>query len=59
MSGKVQHIAGLRAWPKGIYPLEAEVELLIRTRGGRFASSTMPWIEAGEDPGWWVDRADG
>ena len=48
--------AGLRAWAKGIYPLEAGVELLVRTSGGRFASSGMPWIQAGEGPGrWWVD----
>lgn len=48
--------AGLRAWAKGVYPLEAGVELLIRTSGGRFAGSAQPWIEAGDDPGgWWVD----
>lgn len=26
--------AGLRAWAKGIYPLEAGVELLLRAAGG-------------------------
>ena len=54
MNTTVQHTAaGLRVWAKGIYPLEAGVELLIRTSGGRFASSALPWIRAGEDPGWW------
>ena len=54
MNATVEHTAaGLRAWAKGIYPLEAGVELLIRTSGGRFASSALPWIRAGEDPGWW------
>lgn len=54
MNATVQHTAsGPRAWAKGIYPLEAGVELLIRTSGGRFASSVLPWIRAGEDPGWW------
>lgn len=45
--------AGLRAWARGIYPLEAGVELLIRTSVGRFASATQPWIRPGKDPGWW------
>jgi hypothetical protein len=45
--------AGLRAWARGIYPLEAGVELLIRTCGGRFASASQPWVRHGEDPGWW------
>ncbi len=44
---------GLRAWVRGIYPLEAGVELLIRSCGGRFASSGMRWVQPGEDPGWW------
>ncbi|MCB0912482.1 MAG: hypothetical protein KDB60_12785 [Propionibacteriaceae bacterium] len=42
---------GLRAWARGIYPLEAAVELLIRSCGGRFASSGMPWVQPGEEPG--------
>ncbi len=45
--------AGLRAWAKGIYPLEAGVELLIRACGGRFANASLPWVQPGEDPGWW------
>lgn len=35
---------GLRAWAKGSYPLEAAVELLIRSFDGRFARSGNPWI---------------
>lgn len=54
MSTDIREVqAGLRAWAKGVYPLEAGVELLIRTSGGRFAGSSQPWIEAGDDPGWW------
>lgn len=45
--------AGLRTWARGIYPLEAGVELLIRTSGGRFAGASQPWVRRGEDSGWW------
>lgn len=45
--------AGLRSWAKGIYPLEAGVELLIRSSGGRFAAVGWPWINRGGGPGWW------
>lgn len=34
----------LRDWAKGIYTIEAAVELLIRFQGGRFASPGDPWI---------------
>lgn len=44
---------GLRAWAKGIYPLEAGVELLLRVCEGRFARPGNPWVEPGADPGWW------
>jgi hypothetical protein len=48
--------AALRTWAKGIYPLEAGVEVLIRISDGRFAASSQPWIQTGDDPGWsWVD----
>ena len=43
----------LRRWAKGLYPLEAGVELLIRGCGGRFANPGQPWIQQGDDPGWW------
>jgi hypothetical protein len=45
---------GLRAWASGIYPLEAGVELLIRTSGGRFAGAGQPWVQPGRG-WWWVD----
>lgn len=43
----------LRGWAKGLYPLEAGVELLIRSSEGRFANPGQPWVQQGEDPGWW------
>ena len=43
----------LRRWAKGLYPLEAGVELLIRAFDGRFASPAHPWVQQGDDPGWW------
>jgi hypothetical protein len=43
----------LRRWAKGLYPLEAGVELLIRAFDGRFASQGQPWVQQGDDPGWW------
>ena len=52
---EVSTATGLRAWAKGIYPLEAGVELLIRAYGGRFAREGQPWINAGEDGFYWVD----
>jgi hypothetical protein len=45
--------AGLRLWAKGLYPLEAAVELLVRTAHGRFASPSCPWIQPCDQPGWW------
>ena len=45
--------AGLRLWAKGLYPLEAAVELLARTADGRFASPGYPWIQPCDQPGWW------
>jgi len=43
----------LRRWAKGSYPLEAGVELLIRSIEGRFANPGQPWVQQGDDPGWW------
>lgn len=43
----------LRRWAKGLYPLEAGVELLILAFDGRFANPNQPWVEQGDDPGWW------
>ena len=45
--------AGLRAWAKGLYPLEAAVELLVRYAAGRFATPGNPWIQSCDQPGWW------
>lgn len=43
----------LRAWAKGIYPLEAGVELLLRSG---FAGPSRPWVQPGETPGrYWID----
>ncbi len=43
----------LRRWAKGLYPLEAGVELLIRACDSRFANPGLPWVQRGDDPGWW------
>lgn len=57
MSADQTH-AGLRAWAKGTYPLEAGVELLIRASDARFAGAGWPWINQGDAPGsWWLDAA--
>lgn len=48
----------LRGWAKGLYPLEAGVELLIRAFDGRFANPGQPWVQQGDDPGWWWIDAD-
>jgi len=45
--------AGLRLWAKGLYPLEAAVELLVRCFDGRFARPGNPWIQPCDQPGWW------
>ncbi len=43
----------LRRWARGLYPLEAGVELLIHAFDGRFANPRQPWVQQGDDPGWW------
>lgn len=45
--------AGLRLWAKGLYPIEAAIELLVRAFGGRFAAPGQPWIKPCDQPGWW------
>jgi len=45
--------AGLRSWARGLYPLEAAVELLVRANDGRFANPGYPWIQPCDQPGWW------
>lgn len=39
----------LRQWARGIYPIEAAVELLVLAHGGRLAHEGWPWIEPRED----------
>ena len=46
---------GLRQWAKGLYPLEAGVELLIRGCDGRFARSGYPWVLPTENGSWYLD----
>lgn len=45
----------LRRWARGLYSLEAGVELLIRACGGRFANSGQPWVQQGDTGLWWID----
>ena len=45
--------AGLRSWAKGLYPLEAAVEILLRAFDGRFATPGNPRIQPCDQPGWW------
>jgi hypothetical protein len=51
---EMEHEQQLRAWAKGMYPLEAATELLIRAFGGRFAAPGKPWVHT-EDGHPWVD----
>ena len=49
-------VDGLRRWARGAYAEEAAVELLVRSFGGRFASTGYPWVRTCERPGWfWLD----
>lgn len=43
----------LRRWAKGLYPLEAGVELLVQAFDGRFANPWQPWVQRDDDRGWW------
>lgn len=36
------HHEALRAWARGLYPLQAANELLIRSHYGRFAATSNP-----------------
>lgn len=50
--------AGLRSWAKGLYPLEAAIELLVSFAGGRFGTAGNSWIQPCDRPGmWWLDPA--
>lgn len=51
-------IAGLRAWAAGSYPVEAGVELLVRSCRGRFTDPGWPWILPGSHEGsWFLDAS--
>ncbi|MGB8382788.1 MAG: hypothetical protein WCG47_16340, partial [Dermatophilaceae bacterium] len=43
-------VQGLRRCAKGVYPLEAAVELPFRAFGGRFARDGYPWMTPGDSP---------
>ena len=45
MNTNDQVTESLRQWARGIYPIEAAVELVSRFAAGRFASADWPWIE--------------
>jgi hypothetical protein len=47
--------ADLRRWAKGLYALEAAVELLVRSFDGRFAQHGCPWIVESESGRFWLD----
>jgi hypothetical protein len=57
-SPELDQVAGLRAWARGVYPLEAAVELLARFEDGRFARSGWAWIDHDSDTDWCVLDAD-
>ncbi|HOF63153.1 MAG TPA: hypothetical protein PLL54_02525 [Dermatophilaceae bacterium] len=51
-------VAGLRAWAAGSYPIEAGVELLVRSCRGRFTDPGWPWILPGTRAGaWFLDAS--
>ncbi len=54
--GSAAVVDGLRRWARGAYAEEAAVELLVRSFGGRFASTGFEWVRACDAPGWfWLD----
>lgn len=46
---------GLRHWAKGIYPLEAGVELLARAFDGRFTGAGYPWVQPADAGSYYLD----
>lgn len=54
MAGDGESLGGLREWARGMYALEAGVELLCRSFGGRFASPSQPWVRH-RPGGFWLD----
>lgn len=55
MAGDGNAVVGLREWARGMYALEAGVELLCRSFGGRFASPGQPWVRHRAGGGYWLD----
>lgn len=49
------HHEALRAWARGLYPLEAATELLIRGCGGRFAETGQAWVHVEDHGRAWID----
>lgn len=49
------HHDALRAWARGLYPLEAATELLIRGCGGRFTETGQAWIHVEDRGRAWID----
>lgn len=49
------HFDALHAWARGVYPLEAATELLIRGCGGRFAATGNPWVHVEDRGRAWID----
>lgn len=56
-TGSAEIATGLRDWARGLLPLEAAVEVLIRAHHGRLllGSWVKPRDEFGD--GWWLDAA--
>lgn len=58
MSQRDASVAGLRSWARGVYAVEAAVEVLARYAGGRFARPGWPWVVTDASPagsGYWLD----
>lgn len=56
-TGSAEVTAGLRDWARGLLPLEAAVEVLIRAHHGRLLLG--PWVKPRDEfgDGWWLDAA--
>lgn len=51
-------VSGLRSWARGVYAVEAAVELLARYARGRFARPGWPWVVTDASrggSGYWLD----
>lgn len=49
------HFDALRGWARGLYPLEAATELLIRACGGRLARTGNEWVHIEDRGRAWID----